>query len=95
MPFLAEQHTQIQGFTPVFTVLRLLTPLKMSYEGAKTRAEPYMKIIEELPAMRRETVELVRRSVAEHRRTYALVISLSEGNAPLTVQCSQRCYATM
>jgi len=31
------------------SVLRLLTPLKMSYDAAKKRAEPYTKIVEELP----------------------------------------------
>lgn len=42
----------------MFTVLRLLTPLKTSYEVAKKRAEPYPKIVEEIPQMRRETVQL-------------------------------------
>jgi hypothetical protein len=36
------------GFTAVFTVLRLLTPLKKFYEAAKIRAQPYTKIVEEL-----------------------------------------------
>ena len=69
-----------------FTVLRLLTPLKMSYEAAKKRAEPYTKIVGELPGMRRDTVELVRTAVVENRRAYVLVNNRSEGNAPLTVQ---------
>lgn len=56
---LAEQHTRVQEFTAVFTVLRLLTSLKMSYEVAKKRALPYTKIVEELPEIRRDTVELV------------------------------------
>ena len=76
----------MHGFTAVFTVLRLLTPLKMSYEAAKKRAEPYTMIVEELPKMRRETVQLVRQAVREGRRTYVLVNNRSEGNAPLTVQ---------
>jgi hypothetical protein len=59
----------------------------MSYEAAKKRAEPYNKIIvEELPEMRRDTVELVRKAVAENQRAYVLVNNRSEGNAPLTVQ---------
>jgi hypothetical protein len=37
MPPLAEQHTHMLGFTAVFTVLRLLTPLRMSYAAAKKR----------------------------------------------------------
>ena len=44
------------SFTAPFTVLRLLTPLKMTYEAAKKRAEPYTKIVGELPEMRRDTV---------------------------------------
>ena len=87
MPPLAEQHTRMQGFTAVFTVLRLLTPLKMSYEAAKKRAEPYTKIVGELPDMRRDTVQLVRQAVrSEGRHAYVLVNNRSEGNAPLTVQ---------
>ena len=76
----------MQEFTAVFTVLRLLTPLKMSYEGAKTRAEPYTKLVEELPRMRREMVQLVRQAVNEGRHAYVLVNNRCEGNAPLTVQ---------
>jgi hypothetical protein len=68
------------------SVLRLLTPLKMSYEAAKKRAEPYAKIVEELPQMRRETVQLARQAVSEGRRAYVLVNNRAEGNAPLTVE---------
>jgi len=60
MPTLADQHSRMGSFTAPFTVLRLLTPLKMTYEAAKKRAEPYNKIVEELPEMKRETVELVK-----------------------------------
>lgn len=76
----------MQSFTAVFTVLRLLTPLKMSYEAAKKRAEPYTKIVEALPQMRRETVHLMRLAVSEGRHAHVLVNNRSEGNAPLTVQ---------
>jgi len=86
MPPLMEQHTRMQSVTAVFTVLRLLTPLKMSYEAAKKRAEPYTKIVEALPQMQRETVHMVRQAVSEGRRVYVLVNNRSEGNAPLTVQ---------
>jgi uncharacterized protein YecE (DUF72 family) len=86
MPPLAEQHKRMGSFTAPFTVLRLLTPLKMSYEAAKKRAEPYTKIVEELPEMRRDAVELASKAVAENRQAYVLVNNRSEGNAPLTVQ---------
>lgn len=67
-------------------MLLLLTPLKMSYDAAKTRAEPYTKIVEELPEMRRDTVELVKKAVKERRKACVLVNSRSEGNAPLAIQ---------
>jgi uncharacterized protein YecE (DUF72 family) len=86
MPSLAEQHHRMEPFTAPFTVLRLLTPLKISYEAAKKRAEPYTKIVGELPVMRQDTVELVRKALAENRRAYVLVNNRSEGNAPLTIQ---------
>lgn len=87
MPSLREQHQRMkERFTAPFTVLRLLTALKMSYEAAKKRAEPYTKIVEELPEMRRDTVELMKKAVGEHRKAYVLVNNRSEGNAPLTIQ---------
>ena len=87
MPSLREQHQRMEErFTAPFTVLRLLTPLKMSYEAAKKRAEPYTKIVEELPEMRRDTVELVKKAVEEQRQAYVLVNNRSEGNAPMTIQ---------
>ena len=50
------------------------------------RAEPYTKIVEELPKMRREAVQLVRQAVGMGRRAYVLVNNRAEGNAPLTVE---------
>jgi uncharacterized protein YecE (DUF72 family) len=86
MPSLLDQHQRMGAFSAPFTVLRLLTPLNMSYEAAKKRAEPYTKIVGELPDMRKETVRLVKQAVAENRQAYVLVNNRSEGNAPLTVQ---------
>lgn len=40
-------------FTAPFTILRLLTPLKMTYAAAEERAEPYTSIVEELLDMSR------------------------------------------
>jgi uncharacterized protein YecE (DUF72 family) len=86
MPSLSEQHQRMELFTAPFTVFRLLTPLKMSYEAAKRRAEPYNKIVGELPEMRRDTVDLVKKAMEDKRRAYVIVNNRSEGNAPLTIQ---------
>ncbi|MBS0152249.1 MAG: DUF72 domain-containing protein [Nitrospira sp.] len=87
MPALAEQHKRMQGtFTAPFTVLRLLTPLRMNYDQAKQRAAPYTNIVEELPEMRRDTVALIHQSVTQAKPVYVLVNNRSEGNAPKTIQ---------
>ena len=86
MPPLVEQHQRMESFTAPFTVLRLLTPLKMSYEQAKKRADPYNKIVGELLEMRQDTVSLVKQAMAENRRAYVLVNNRSEGCAPVTIQ---------
>lgn len=86
MPPLAQQHERMDRFTAAFTVLRLLTPLRVPYEAAKKRAEPYTRIIEELPEMRRDTVSLVTQAAREMREAYVLVNNRAEGNAPLTIQ---------
>ena len=70
----------------MFTVGRLLTPLKMSYDALKKPTEPYTKIVEALPQMRRETVQVARQGVREGRHAYVLVNNRCAGNAPLTVQ---------
>ena len=75
-----------ERFTAPFAVIRLLTPLNMPYEVAKRRAAPYDKIVEALPQMRKETVNLIKQAVGENRHTYVLVNNRSEGNAPLTIQ---------
>ena len=94
MPSLAEQHQRMESFTAPFTVLRLLTPLKISYEEAKKRAEPYNRIVGELPEMRRDTVDLVKKAMEEKRQAYVIVNNRSEGNAPLTIQALMKALNT-
>ena len=87
MPSLADQHKRMEEtFTAPFTVLRLLTPLKISYEAAKKRAEPYNKIVRELPEMRKDTIALIQQSIQQVKKAYVLVNNRAEGNAPTTVQ---------
>ncbi len=91
MPPLLQQHKRMEErFTAPFTVIRLLTPLNMPYEVAKRRAAPYDKIVEVLPQMRKETVNLIKQAVGENRQTYVLVNNRSEGNAPLTIQALKK-----
>ena len=74
----------MQGFIAVFTVLRLPTPLKVSYEAAKKQAGRTPRSWES--DERRETVQLVRQAVSEGRHAYVWVNKCSEGSSPLLVQ---------
>jgi hypothetical protein len=86
MPSLVEQHTRMRGLTAVFTVLRLLTPLKMCpMKPPRSVRSLTRRWVEELPEMRRDNMELVRRAVTNNRRVRALVNNRAEGNAPLTI----------
>ena len=42
------------------------------------------KIIDELPTIRRDIVNLVNQSIEEKRQAYVLVDNRSQGNAPMT-----------
>ena len=53
----------------------------MSCEAGKRGAEPYTKIVEELPHMRREAVQLVRQAVSEGRRAYQCGPQLPQAHA--------------
>jgi hypothetical protein len=55
-----RSNMNVWAASPPRSVMRLLTPLKISSEAAKKRAEPYTKIVEELPEMQQGTVELVK-----------------------------------
>ena len=74
----------MQGIIAVFTVLRLPTPLKMSYEAVKKQAGRTPRSWES--DERRETVQLVRQAVGEGRHAYVLVNNHSEGSSPLLAQ---------
>ena len=84
---LIEQHKRLgEVFSAPFVVFRLLTPLRVSYAQAVRIAEPYNKIVAELPKMRQDIITLVKQAVAEQRQTYVLVNNRAEGNAPMTIQ---------
>ena len=87
MPSLVEQHKRMgDTFTAPFMVMRLLTPMTMPYEEAKTHAQPYNKIVAELPDMRSEAVRLIQQSINQAKRAYVLVNNRAEGNASSTIQ---------
>jgi uncharacterized protein YecE (DUF72 family) len=87
MPALRQQHARLEEiFTAPFVVIRLLTPLGMTYENAVRTTRPYNRIVRPLPEMRADVVRLIRQGTAEHREVFVLVNNRAEGCAPLTTQ---------
>ena len=87
MPPLFDQHRALDNtFTAPFVVVRLLTPLGLSYEKAVDRYKPYDRIVQVQPRMRQDTIALVRQAVTDGKSTYVLVNNRAEGCAPQTIQ---------
>jgi uncharacterized protein YecE (DUF72 family) len=87
MPPLAAQHAVLaKSFTAPHVVVRLLTPLGMSYADAAKRAAPYARLVDPQPQMRTDTVGLIRQAIEEKRKIFVLANNRAEGHAPLTVQ---------
>lgn len=87
IPSPEQQHAKLgETFTAPFVLMRLLTPLDKKYHDAVKAYQPYDKLVRPLPDMRRQTVDLVKKAVADQRRAYVLVNNRSEGNAPDTVK---------
>jgi hypothetical protein len=85
MASLADQYTRMQGFIAIFTVLRLLTPLKMSYEAAKKRASRIPRSWKSYCKVPRDGAVGVTGCQQRLSRVRAGQYSL-DGNAPLPVQ---------
>ncbi len=65
----------------------------MSYETAKKRVETYTKNVEELPEMRRDTVELMKHAVGQKRKAYVLVEQPQRRERPLDDSGVTECFA--
>jgi uncharacterized protein YecE (DUF72 family) len=87
MPPLAAQHAVLaKSFTAPHVVVRLLTPLGVSYANAVKRAAPYSRLVAPQPQMRTDTIGLIRQAIEEKRKIFVLANNRAEGHAPLTVQ---------
>jgi hypothetical protein len=66
-------------------IIRLMTPRGMRYEEAYARAHPFDALIEGMltPNMLPETVDLMRKAIAEEVQAHVIINNRSGGNAPL------------
>ncbi len=86
MPELSEQ-LEVPGVLPApFTAVRALLKPGRKYQDAVDRFQPYDRIQEQLPELRRALAETVLRCVKEDKKLYAYVNNRAEGNSPKTIE---------
>jgi uncharacterized protein YecE (DUF72 family) len=92
MPPIGEQIEQGWTFSTSFTVARALLKPGRRYSDAVKQFQPYDRVQEPLPSLRRDLVRLV--SEAQRRRLEAFILAnnRAEGNAPGTLKALARMW---
>jgi uncharacterized protein YecE (DUF72 family) len=69
-------------------IVRLITPLRMSYEDSYAKAFPFDKLVEGMmnPEMLEDTVQLVREAIKRDKRIAIIINNRAGGNGPLIAQ---------
>ena len=90
MPSIGEQLDSTWTFSAGFTVARALLKPGRRYSDAVKQFQPYDRVQEPLPELRRDLVRLM--SAAQQRRIEAFILAnnRAEGNAPGTIRAVAR-----
>ena len=70
------------------SIVRLITPLRMSYEDSYARAFPFDKLVEGMlnPRMIEDTVGLIREAIKREKRIAVIINNRAGGNGPLIAE---------
>lgn len=82
LPDLKKQWQQSGGFTSELGVMRLLTPLRATYEETYARYAPFDRIKDELTDMYRDAAFIIRSGLDINLPTITVVNNRAGGNAP-------------
>jgi hypothetical protein len=69
-------------------VIRLITPLRMSYEESYAKAFPFNKLVDGMldPGMIEDTVTIVNEAIKDKIQVNLIINNRAGGNAPLLAQ---------
>ena len=69
-------------------MIRLMTPLRMSYEDSYAKAHPFDKMVDELmnAEMIDDAVEIILEGVRQRKRMSLIINNRAGGNAPMIAQ---------
>jgi uncharacterized protein YecE (DUF72 family) len=93
MPTIGEQLQQPWTFSADFTVVRALLKPGRRYADAVKAFEPYDRIQEPQPELRRDLVEIIRAVLRQRIEAFILANNRAEGNAPGTIREVARMWA--
>jgi len=93
MPTIGEQLEQPWTFPADFTVVRALLKPGRRYADAVKAFEPYDRIQEPQPELRRDLVEIIREALRRRIEAFILANNRAEGNAPGTIREVARMWA--
>ncbi len=86
MPSIGEQLDLPWTFPAGFTVARALLKPGRKYEDAVRQFEPYDRVREEQPELRRDLLRLMAEAVRRRIEALVIVNNRAEGNAPATIR---------
>jgi uncharacterized protein YecE (DUF72 family) len=78
-------------------IIRLMTPLRMSYEDSYAKAFPFDKMVDGMmnPEMIEDTIRLIREAIKREKRIDVIINNRAGGNAPLIArQIAERFLAS-
>jgi len=93
MPTIGEQLQQPWAFSADFTVVRALLKPGRRYADAVKAFEPYDRIQEPQPQLRRDLMEMIREVLRRRIEAFILANNRAEGNAPGTIRDVARMWA--
>ena len=93
MPTIGEQLEQPWTFPADFTVVRALLKPGRRYTDAVKAFEPYDRIQEPQPELRRDLVEIIKEALRRRIEAFILANNRAEGNAPGTIREVARMWA--
>lgn len=86
VPSLARQAQRVDVRAQPFVVLRLMLPRGARYEERKRAFAPFDALKDPDPAMREETLAIVRAALAASKPVWVIVNNKAEGSSPLTIK---------
>ena len=92
MPPIGEQIDLGWTFTTNFTVARALLKPGRRYSDAVKQFQPYDRVQEPQPALRRDLLQLINTSLRRRIEAFILANNRAEGNAPGTIRAVARMW---